>query len=85
VERDLPGDGVDRDDVVGPRRVARRVVVLLRVAERYTGTGSPKAATKTCPAPNANVVGVGIPRATTATACPFTAVGGGGGPAGAPA
>ena len=30
--------------------------------------------------PKANVVGVGIPRATMATGCPFTVLGGGGGP-----
>src|SRR6476469_6207324 len=40
----------------------------------------PNPATNTCPAPNANVVGVGTPRATTVTAWPPTAFGGGGGP-----
>src|SRR3954464_5667558 len=43
-------------------------------------SSSPKAATNRWPAPKANVVGVGIPRATTATAWPSTAFGGGGGP-----
>src|SRR6185312_6406223 len=43
---------------------------------------SPNPATKTCPAPKANAVGVGTPRATTVAERPATVFGDGGGPFG---